>query len=210
MLPSLRPAVSRIPSPRAWAGCSLGLALGAALLWWAPREVFDWQPQWALVQPWRLWTAAFVHWSPQHLQANLLGCAVVAAFGVAARVSRPWVWAWLAAWPLTHAALALAPQLQLQHYGGLSGVLHAGVVVAAINLAGQATGRRRLIGGAVLAGVVVKLLLERPWHGPTQIVAGWDIALVPLAHVTGAVSGLLCGAAALALCSRLQHPHTPR
>ena len=144
------------------------------------------------------------------MQANLLGCAVVAAFGVAARVSRPWVWAWLAAWPLTHAALALAPRLQLQHYGGLSGVLHAGVVVAAVSLAGQATGRRRLIGGAVLAGVVVKLLLERPWHGPTQIVAGWDIALVPLAHVTGAVSGLLCGAAALALCSRLQHPHTPR
>ena len=142
------------------------------------------------------------------MQANLLGCAVVAAFGVAARVSRPWVWAWLAAWPLTHAGLALVPQLQ--HYGGLSGVLHAGVAVAALRLAGQATGRRRVIGGAVLAGLAVKLLLERPWHGPTQIVAGWDIALVPLAHVTGAVSGLLCGAAALALCNRLAHPHSTR
>ena len=28
----------------------------------------------ASTQPWRLWTAAFVHWSPLHLQANLLGC----------------------------------------------------------------------------------------------------------------------------------------
>ena len=208
MLPSPRLALTGAPAPRAWAGCSLGLALGAAVLWWAPREALDWQPQSAQSQAWRLWTAAFVHWSPRHLQANLLGCAVVAAFGVAAGVSRAGVWAWLAAWPLTHAGLALAPQLQ--HYGGLSGVLHAGVAVAALNLAWQTTGRRRLIAGAVLAGLAVKLLLERPWQGPTQIVAGWDIALVPLAHVTGAVSGLFCGAAALILCNRLGHPHATR
>ncbi len=200
MLSSLSTAPTRAPAPRAWAACSLGLALGAALLWSAPREALDWQAHWTPAQAWRLWTAAFVHWSPQHLLANLLGCAAVAAFGVAAGVSRPFVWAWLVAWPLTHAGLAVAPQVQ--HYGGLSGVLHAGVAVAALSLAGEATGRRRLIGVAVLAGLIIKLVLERPWQGPVQTVAGWDIPLVPLAHVTGTASGLLCAAAALAIGHR--------
>lgn len=198
MQPSQQSALARAPAPRAWAGCALGLALGAALLWWAPREALDWQPARAPGQAWRLWTAAFVHWSPQHLQANLLGCAAVAAFGIAAGTPRPITWAWLVAWPLTHAALVMAPALP--HYGGLSGVLHAGVAAAALGLAWQGTGRRRVIGGAVLVGLAAKLMLERPWQGPVQIVAGWDIPLVPLAHVTGAASGLLCGAAALVIC----------
>ncbi len=188
------------PAPRAWALCSLGFALAALLLWTAPREMLDWQAPLAMAQAWRFWTAAFVHWSAQHLLANLLGCAAVAAFGVAAQVPRHVTWAWLVAWPLSHAALALAPQLQ--HYGGLSGVLHAGVAAAALHLVWRAAGRRRSIGWAVLTGLSVKLLLERPWQGPTQFVPGWDIALAPLAHVTGAASGLLCGAVAQLVTSR--------
>lgn len=189
-LPPDAAAVIPPPAPRAWAACSLGFALAALLLWSAPRPALDWQAQWALTQPWRFWTAAFVHWSAQHLQANLVGCIAVAAFGFAAQVPLRVSWAWLTAWPLTHALLALAPQLQ--HYGGLSGVLHAGVAVVALHLTLRASGRRRAIGGAVLIGLAVKLLLERPWQGPTQQVPGWDIALAPLAHVTGAASGLLC------------------
>ena len=191
-------------APRAWAACSLSLALTALLLWSAPREVLDWQPQLAATQPWRLWTAAFVHWSTQHLWANLLGCATVAAFGVAAGVPSHVAWAWLAAWPMTQGALALVPQLQ--HYGGLSGVLHAGVAAAALHLVWRAAGRRRIIGLAVLTGLALKLLLERPWQGVVQVVAGWDIALVPLAHVTGAASGLLCCAIAQVSASRRMQP----
>ena len=76
----MRRAHSR-PAPRAWAWLSVGLALGALALWPVPHQALDWQPAFAFTQPWRLWTAAFVHLSPRHLQANLLGCAVVAAFG---------------------------------------------------------------------------------------------------------------------------------
>jgi rhomboid family GlyGly-CTERM serine protease len=194
-------AIGLQPAPRAWAFAAIGAAIGALLLWSAPREVFDWQPHLARSQPWRLWTAAFVHWSPLHVQANLLGCAAVAAFGVTAQVPRHATWAWFVAWPLTHATLALQPVLL--HYGGLSGALHAGVAVAALHLAWQARGRRRLIGWAVLAGLAVKLLLESPWRGPTQVMAGWDFPVAPLAHLTGAASGLLCGVIAQVVASRL-------
>ena len=187
-------------APGAWVALSVGLGLGALWLGPGPSEAFDWQPQRAWSEPWRLWSAAFVHLSPMHLQANLLGCAAVAVFGIAARLPRHASWAWLSAWPLTHAALAMQPLLL--HYGGLSGVLHAGVAVAVLHLVWGTPGRRRTIGWAVFAGLALKLALERPWDGPTQTSLGWDIPLAPVAHLTGVVSGLLCGALALIIARR--------
>jgi rhomboid family GlyGly-CTERM serine protease len=169
-------------------------AAAAAAAWFAPRGALDWQPALAASQPWRAWSAAFVHWTPWHLAANLAGCAVVAAFGVAARVPARATVAWCVAWPLTQASLALQPRLA--SYGGLSGVLHAGVAVAAWHLVRHERGRRRAIGAAVLVGLAVKIALEHPWRAPTQSVAGWDFPLAPLAHATGALAGLVCAAAA--------------
>lgn len=183
--------------PTLWCLSCGALALAAWLLADAPREPLSWQPSRALTEPWRAWTAAFVHWTPSHLAANLLGCAVVAAFGLAARVPVRAALAWWLAWPLAHAALALQPQLT--SYGGLSGVLHAGVAIAAAHLLRHDRGRRRAIGAAVLVGLAVKLLLERPWAAPTQASAGWDFAVAPLAHLTGALAGLACIAVAEAL-----------
>ena len=177
---------------RCWLTIAALLAAAAATLWWMPREALSWQPARSLDQPWRAWSAAFVHWTPWHLGANVLGCAVVAAFGVAARVPARAAVAWLVAWPLSHAALALQPALTA--YGGLSGVLHAGVAIAAWHLLRHDTGRRRAIGAAVMAGLAVKLLLEKPWGAPTQQVAGWDFAVAPLAHATGAIAGIVCAA----------------
>jgi rhomboid family GlyGly-CTERM serine protease len=170
------------------------LAAAAAALWSAPRDLLAWQPAHALDQPWRAWSAAFVHWTPWHLGANVLGCAVVAAFGLAARVPTRATAAWLLAWPLSHAALALQPALT--SYGGLSGVLHAGVAIAAWHLLRHDRGRRRQIGAAVMAGLVIKLLLEKPWAAPTQHIAGWDFPVAPLAHTTGAIAGIVCAALA--------------
>jgi rhomboid family GlyGly-CTERM serine protease len=182
---------------RWWIGLSALLAATAVALWFAPRDASDWQPSRAFTEPWRAWTAAFVHWTPWHLGANLVGCAVVGAFGVAARVPARATAAWLAAWPLAHAALALQPQLT--RYGGLSGVLHAGVAIAAWHLLRHERGRRRLIGAAVMVGLALKLLLERPLAAPLQQVPGWDFAVAPLAHATGAAAGVLCAALADAL-----------
>lgn len=174
-----------------WLAIAALAAAGSLAAWFLPAAALDWQPARAAAEPWRALTAAFVHWSPLHLGANLAGTAVVAAFGRAAALPPRAALAWAAAWPATQ--LALLAQPALAHYGGLSGVLHAGVAVAAVHLLAR-PGRARWIGAAVLAGMALKLLLERPWAGPLAHPPGWDIAVAPLAHAAGAVAGATAGA----------------
>jgi hypothetical protein len=88
----------------------------------------------------------------------------LAALGWAARLPTAAAAAWLAAWPLLHLGLLLRPALA--HYGGLSGVLHAGVAVATLWLVVQARGARRAVGAMVATGLVAKVALERPFGEP--------------------------------------------
>jgi len=180
---------------KAWGALSAVLAAGALAAWLLPTPWLDWQPALAWREPWRAFTAAFVHWSPLHLGANLAATAVVAAYGLAARLPARAAWAWAAAWPLGHMALLLHPGLL--HYGGLSGVLHGGVAVATLWIVATETGARRRVGWMVMAGLVVKLLLEEPWGPPLRHGGGWDIATAPVAHATGAAAGWACAACAL-------------
>lgn len=174
----------------AWCAVAAVLATGSLLAWYAPTAALDWQPARAAAEPWRCVSAAFVHWSARHLAANLAGTVVVAALGAAAGLGRRAALAWLVAWPATHAALALQPALA--HYGGLSGVLHSGVAIAGLDLVRRARGARRMVGGAILAGLALKLGVEAPWGAPLVRPPDWDIAIAPFAHFTGAVAGLVC------------------
>lgn len=177
---------------RAWLLLTALLMTGAVFTQWLPAALLDWQPAQAAAQPWRAITAAWVHWSDLHLGTNLLAAAVVGAFGWAARVPRVQALAWAVAWPLTHLGLLIKPDLL--RYGGLSGVLHAGVAIVCLYLLTCQTGRRRWIGAGVALGLVIKLLTEKPWGPALQRSADWDIAVAPLAHATGALAGLVCGA----------------
>ena len=201
----------------AWPALALVLAGAATLLRasGADATTWDWQPSLALTQPWRAWTCALVHFGAWHLGANLAGCAVVAAFGLAAGCGARATVAWALAWPLGHVALAWQPALA--HYGGLSGVLHAGVAVAAwqamvgapshgagsrssddkSNNFGQAGTAQRWIGAAVLIGLAAKIVLEAPWGPPLRPLPALGMAVAPLAHLTGVVAGLLCAAVLL-------------
>jgi hypothetical protein len=207
----------RLAEPgRAWLLLALLAAVGTLLAWWLPANSLDWQPAAAAAEPWRAVTGARVHWSPQHLVANLAGCAVVAALGWVARLPARAALAWAVAWPATQWGLLGWPALA--HYGGLSGVLHAGVAVAGLWLvaappalppegpAGSAAGEAgardtargpdqrpaalRRIGAAILAGLAVKLVLEEPWGPLLRPLAGWDIAAAPIAHALGSLAGL--------------------
>jgi rhomboid family GlyGly-CTERM serine protease len=191
--------IHRIAAPgQAWGGLAVLLGLLALAGWGLPRSALDWQPALALTQPWRALTAIGVHYSGLHLLANLAGAAAVGALGIAARAPLGAAWAWAAAWPLTQLGLLLEPALI--HYGGLSGVLHAGVAVIAVvllwraNTPGATPGAastRRWVGLALLAGLAGKVLLEAPWGAPLRYPAGIDIAVAPLAHASGLVCGLL-------------------
>lgn len=159
-----------------------------------PSSALDWQPALARTEPWRAWTAVFVHLSTLHLAANLAGSVGVAAWGAVARVPARSVAAWLIAWPLVQWGLLMQPELQ--HYGGLSGVLHAGVAVVAVHLACAGCRAHRRIAAAVLVVLVAKLLIESPWSGAISHPAGWDIPVAPGAHVSGALAGVLVSALA--------------
>jgi rhomboid family GlyGly-CTERM serine protease len=186
------------PLPRfsawAWSGVASVLIVGALLAWPLPRSAIDWQPALAAAQPWRAWSAVFVHFSALHLGANLAGALLVAVLGQAVPVPARCAVAWLIAWPLTQAGLLAQPALA--HYGGLSGVLHAGVAVVAVHLLLAGSRAQRRIAAAIAVGLALKLLGEAPWEGPLRHPAGWDIAIAPLAHVTGTASGAICAALA--------------
>jgi rhomboid family GlyGly-CTERM serine protease len=179
---------------RAWVALAVLMLAGSLAAWPLPSALIDWQPDRAFGEPWRLFSAAFVHWSEGHLAANAGAAVVVAALGVVARLPVPAAGAWLAAWPLTHLGLLARPELA--HYGGLSGVLHAGVAVAVTWLVVQERGARRAVGAMVALGLVVKLVLERPFGPVLQMAPGWDIALAPVAHATGTIAGFACAAVA--------------
>ena len=171
----------------AWLALTALLGAGALVGWWVPAVLWDWQPALAFSEPWRAVTAAFVHWSPDHLFTNLGAAAVVGAFGYTGRMPARAALAWALAWPPTHWGLLLQPALA--HYGGLSGVLHTGVAVALVFLLSTGPGPRRTIAAMVTAGLIVKLVIEQPWGPPLRQSEGWDIALAPLAHATGSLAG---------------------
>jgi hypothetical protein len=144
-----------------------------------------------------------------HLVANLVGIGVVAWLGHAARLPAAAAAAWALAWPLTHAGLLAQPALA--HYGGASGVLHAAVAVAACWLGARGErGRVRLIGALIGGGLLLKLVLEAPWGAPLARPSGWDIAISPWAHASGAAMGALCAALVLTLSWARARAAVPR
>lgn len=188
---------------RAWIALAASFAVAAGVAYGFAPTAIDWQPGLASTQPWRAWSAPAVHYSLLHLGANLAGTLLVALLGVAARVGWPAVAAWFVAWPLTQAGLLLRPELL--HYGGLSGVLHAGVAVAGLHvLLNDALPRRRLIGAAIVALLAVKVIGEAPWGPVLTRPAGWDIDVAPFAHACGLAAGVLCllGATAVSRLAR--------
>ena len=145
--------------------------------------------QGSLAEPWRVATAAFVHWTPWHLTMNLAGCAVLALLGWRARLGR---WDTAALWlalPLTQLGLLLKPDLV--SYGGLSGALHAATSIAACALVARPAARERWVGAGIAIGLLLKLLLEQPWGPALQLVPGLDFPLAPWAHLCGAGAGVL-------------------
>lgn len=169
---------------RAWLLLSGALGAGSLLLFalTAPEDTALGGP------PWTLLSAGLAHWNALHLGGNLLGLAVLGWLGQRAGLGPRDALSWALAGPLGHALLALTPQLPA--YAGLSGWLHGGVAVAALAL-GRQGGAPRRIGVAIGVGLALKLLLEQPWGPLLRPDDWWGGASLPLAHLSGALAGLL-------------------
>jgi hypothetical protein len=216
-----------------WAWLALAAALAAAA--WltntiirqplgldiASAHAVDLQPGLGLAQPWRLLSAAFLHWDTAHLTTNILGAAALALLGWSARMSRAAALAWCLAWPLTHllllglggigatalASLGLPANVSdaltkvPSHFGGLSGVLHAGASVVAVWLVLTNHDAKRWAGAALLACLVAKVGWES-WH-PARILGtvadGGLFTSVTAAHAAGLLAGTLCAVVVLAV-----------
>jgi len=189
----------------AWCAVALALLVGS-LVSFALHAVgtLEWQPGLAVTQPWRWWSAAFVHYSTLHLVGNLCGLALTAAFGWVTHMPLRAALAWFAAWPLTHLAFLWAVP-DLLHYGGLSGVVHAGVAIVITHVLIFGTRGQRAVVATVLVGLIAKIATETPWREAVQRHEGWDIGIAPMAHVTGVVAGTLCLLLAHAWWQRTQH-----
>jgi rhomboid family GlyGly-CTERM serine protease len=177
----------------AWCAAALLMIAGTLAAWPLAHTTLDWQPS-RVVEAWRWWSAAFVHYSGHHLSANIGAVILVAGFGWTAAIPLRSAIAWCVAWPLTH--LFLLTQPALLHYGGLSGLMHAGVAVVCVHLVFSGTPSRKFVGGAVFAGMAAKIASESPFGEPLRHVAEWDVAVAPIGHFTGALAGVLCSVAA--------------
>jgi rhomboid family GlyGly-CTERM serine protease len=177
----------------AWCVAAASMFAGTLIAWPFAHTALDWQPA-RVLEAWRWWSAAFVHYTGHHMTANLGAVMLIAMFGWTARVPLRSTVAWCAAWPLTHLLLLLQPALL--HYGGLSGLMHTGVAVVCVHLVFVGMRGQKFVGAAVFAGMAAKIASESPFGEPLRQVPEWDTAIAPLGHFTGALAGVLCGAVA--------------
>jgi rhomboid family GlyGly-CTERM serine protease len=182
-------------SPPERAAIAVAIAL-LALHAFAPGDALEYQRGALARQPWRVFTGHLVHINWPHALIN------AAALWIVARLYAPDLSAARQAIALAASALAISAAFAwlypaIEWYRGLSGALHG------LFFAGAATWllterprslRRLWLPVALFAGGWVKVVLEQPVtaHLPH---ANWlGTAIVPQAHLAGAVCGTVLGA----------------
>lgn len=181
---------------RAWLLLCALHGVASMLLWWAHApavQALTWYAELWPAQPWTLWTSAWVHLNTPHLIGNQLALGALTAAGWVLRPPLAATLAWALSWPLLQLSLLWWPQVT--HAVGLSGLLHAGVAVLGLHLLlGGASPMARPWGALLIAGIAVKLLMERGWQHPLQHDLGTELPVVQAAHLSGALWGAVLAA----------------
>jgi rhomboid family GlyGly-CTERM serine protease len=189
---------------------AIGVALAVlALQAGALGDALEYQRSALAHQPWRALTAHLVHLNWPHALIN------AAALWLVARLFAPDLGASRQAIVLVASGLAISAALvwlypTIEWYRGLSGVVHG------LFFAGAATWllserprtvQRLWMPAALLAGGLVKVVLEQPATGTTVQAAWLGAAVVPQAHLVGAACGALLGALFAATNARAEGQH---
>jgi len=148
-------------------------------------------------EPWRLVSAHLVHLGPTHLALNLTGLALVYGLFQSALTPLAWSVVLLSSALSTGLGLLLL-QPEIHWYVGLSGVLHG------LFLSGALAARRSepRLSVLCLVALAVKISLELIGNDPWQTAALTGGPVVSIAHLYGALGGLLV----LALPSKTSPP----
>jgi len=193
----------------------VALAIAIALLAlhaFVPAESLEYRRALLAGEPWRIVTGHLVHLGWLHALVNAVALVVVA------RLFAPELGARRQATALVASAIATGVALAgfypaIEWYRGLSGALHGLYFAGAVTwlLAERRGGLRGLWLPAVLViGGWVKVALEQPGGGSLAQAEWLGAAVVPQAHLAGAICGTLLGvlfAAADARAKREQRQH---
>lgn len=143
-------------------------------------------------EPWRLLTGHWVHLSWLHAVLNGVALLLLERlFQHRLRPSEQWLV--LTAAPLVISLAFWIALPELIWYRGLSGVLHAFYFAGCVTWLATAAGHARWLPGAALAGGVIKVLLEQPWDATFPFQDWLGAAVVPQAHLAGALAGVAAG-----------------
>lgn len=180
---------------RSWLALCALHGVASMVLWWSQEaavQALVWRSAEWQQAPWTLWTSAWVHLNTPHLVGNQLALGALTAAGWWLRPTRTATLAWALSWPLMQMSLVLWPLIG--YAVGLSGVLHAGVAVLAVQLLLGGPRALRPWGTLLLAGLLLKLWLEQGWARPVVWDPGNQMSVVQAAHLAGAAWGACFGA----------------
>lgn len=155
-----------------------------------------------LREPWRLVTGHFVHLSWLHAVLNCVALLLLEKL-FEGRLRRPEQWLLLAGTPLVISLAFWVGLPELAWYRGLSGALHAFYFAGCVVWIASSAGRARWLPLAAIAGGAAKVLLEQPWTATFPFREWLGGAVVPQAHLVGALAGVAAG---ILLAARRQPP----
>lgn len=166
--------------------------LGAELL--LPAGALEYRRALAVSEPWRLFTGHFVHITFLHALLNAVALLLLGRL-FADRLTRNEMFGLLAVAPLVISLGFWLLLPQLEWYRGLSGVLHALYFAGCVVWIAETVKRARWLPIAALVGGTLKVLLEQPWEGSFPMHELLRVAVVPQAHLLGALVGTAAGLA---------------
>ena len=146
----------------------------------------------AFSEPWRLLTAHFVHLSFLHALLNGVALLLLGRlFGDRLRPAEFWTVLLGAPVVISLGFWLVLPELHW--YRGLSDVLHAVYFAGCVVWIATTTGRARWLPIAALLIGTAKVLVEQPWDASFPVHPVLQVAVVPQAHLIGAIVGAAAG-----------------
>jgi rhomboid family GlyGly-CTERM serine protease len=155
-------------------------------------EALEYRRAMAFSEPWRLLTSHFVHLTLLHAILNAVALLLLGRL-FEERLRPAEFFGILIAAPIVISLGFRFLLPELAWYRGLSDVLHAIYFAGCVVWVGTATGRARWIAIAALVAGLVKVLVEQPWDASFPVHDVLKIAVVPQAHLIGAIAGAATG-----------------